>query len=86
MLDINEESNSNSILNQFTQCCSLREFSLTQECILKHPGTVQIELIEGIIKCWRRAWQLAPIFLPRESHGQRNLVGYHMGGVAYLCP
>ena len=22
---------------------------------------------------WRRAWQLSPVFLPGESHGQRNL-------------
>jgi len=25
---------------------------------------------------WRRAWELTPVFLPGESHGQRNLVGY----------
>ena len=25
---------------------------------------------------WRRAWQLTPIFLPGESHGQRSLAGY----------
>jgi len=25
---------------------------------------------------WRRAWQLTPVFLPGESHGQRRLVGY----------
>ena len=25
---------------------------------------------------WRRKWQLTPVFLPRESHGQRSLVGY----------
>ena len=25
---------------------------------------------------WRRAWQSTPVFLPREFHGQRNLVGY----------
>jgi len=24
---------------------------------------------------WRRAWQLTPVFLPGESHGQRSLVG-----------
>ena len=24
---------------------------------------------------WRRAWQPTPAFLPRESHGQRRLVG-----------
>ena len=23
---------------------------------------------------WRRAWLPIPVFLPRESHGQRNLV------------
>ena len=25
---------------------------------------------------WRRGWQPTPVFLPRESHGQRNLRGY----------
>ena len=25
---------------------------------------------------WRRAWQLTPVILPRESHGQRSRVGY----------
>ena len=25
---------------------------------------------------WRRAWQPAPVFLPGESHGHRNLAGY----------
>ena len=25
---------------------------------------------------WRRAWQPTPVFLPRESHGQRRLAGY----------
>ena len=25
---------------------------------------------------WRRAWQPSPVFLPGESHGQRNLVDY----------
>ena len=24
---------------------------------------------------WRRAWQPTPVFLPRESYGQRSLVG-----------
>ena len=26
------------------------------------------------------AWQLTPVFLPGESHGQRSLVGYSPGG------
>ena len=24
---------------------------------------------------WRRKWQPIPVFLPRESHGQRSLAG-----------
>ena len=24
---------------------------------------------------WRREWQLIPVFLPGESHGQRSLAG-----------
>ena len=29
---------------------------------------------------WRRIWQLSPVFLPVESHGQRSLVGYSPWG------
>ena len=29
---------------------------------------------------WRRAWQLTPVFMPGDSHGQRNLVGYSPRG------
>ena len=29
---------------------------------------------------WRRVWQLTPVFLPGESHGQRSLVGYSLWG------
>ena len=25
---------------------------------------------------WKRAWQPVPVFLPRESHGQRSLTGF----------
>ena len=32
---------------------------------------------------WRRKWQLTPVFLPREFHGQRSLVGYM--GVIKSC-
>ena len=28
----------------------------------------------------RRAWQLTPVFLPGEFHGQRNLGGYRSWG------
>ena len=29
---------------------------------------------------WRRAWQLTPVFLPGESHGQRSLISYSPEG------
>ena len=29
---------------------------------------------------WRRTWQPPPVFLPRESHGQRRLAGYSLWG------
>jgi len=29
---------------------------------------------------WRRAWQPTPVFLPRESLGQRSLVSYRPQG------
>ena len=29
---------------------------------------------------WRRKCQPAPVFLPRESHGQRSLAGYSLWG------
>ena len=29
---------------------------------------------------WRRAQQPTPVFLPRESHGQRSLAGYSPWG------
>ena len=30
----------------------------------------------AVPSAWRRKWQPTPVFLPRESHGQRSLVGY----------
>ena len=29
---------------------------------------------------WRNAWQLTPVFLPGESHGQRSLARYSTWG------
>ena len=33
---------------------------------------------------WRRAWQLNPVFLPAESHGQRSRAGYSPWGCTEL--
>ena len=29
---------------------------------------------------WRKEWQLTPVFLPGEFHGQRSLAGYSLWG------
>ena len=29
---------------------------------------------------WRKEWQPTPVFLPRKSHGQRNLAGFSPWG------
>ena len=29
---------------------------------------------------WVRKWLTTPVFLPGESHGQRSLEGYSLGG------
>ena len=34
---------------------------------------------------WRRKWQLAPVFLPGKSHGQRSLAGYSPWGRRVRC-
>ena len=33
---------------------------------------------------WRRKWQLTPVFLPGEPHGQRSLAGYSPWGCKEL--
>ena len=32
------------------------------------------------MQVWRRQWQPTPVFLPRESQGQRSLVGCRLWG------
>ena len=44
-----------------------------------NAGTPRFDPWLGKI-AWRRAWQPTPVFLPRECHGQRSLVGYHPWG------
>ena len=41
-----------------------------------------IEIYLAIFKgdFWRRKWQATPVFLPRESNGQRSMVGYSPWG------
>ena len=36
---------------------------------------ILLYMIKSSKSFWRRKWQPTPVFLPRESHGQRSLVG-----------
>ena len=49
---------------------------------VKNPPAVQETRVWslGWTNPWRRKWQPTPVFLPRESHGQRSLVGYSRWG------
>ena len=43
---------------------------------LANAGDVRDGFSPGLGKTpWRRAWQLTPVFLPGQSHGQRSLAG-----------
>ena len=37
--------------------------------------TERVHFTHFILYHWRRKWQPTPVFLPRESHGQRSLEG-----------
>ena len=45
---------------------------------VKNPPAMQETLARSLGRedPLQRKWQLTPVFLPRESHGQRSLVGY----------
>ena len=38
-----------------------------------------VVLVRILASPWRRKWQLTPVFLPGQSHGQRTLAGYIHG-------
>ena len=59
----------------------------------RHGGAARVEevrvkiipvkgkVLQEAVGCgWRRKWQPTPVFLPREFHGQRSLVGCHLWG------
>ena len=46
--------------------------------VLMFISSCSSSMLLYIFRCsdqWRRKWQPTPVFLPRESHGQRSLVG-----------
>ena len=44
--------------------------------VIKNLPAKAGDIREAVLIHWRRARQPIPVFLPGESHGQRNLEGY----------
>ena len=67
------------------QCYHLIWASLVAQMVKNLPAIQETWLwsLGGKIP-WRRKWQPTLVFLPRESHGQRSLVGYSPWGCKEL--
>ena len=54
---------------------------MSKESAFSAEATGDLGSIPGLeMETWRRKWQPTPIFLPRESHGQRSLADYSPWG------
>ena len=56
-------------------CPTLQPHGLSPPSSADHE-TLQARILSTILQFWRRKWQPTPVFLPRESHGQRSLASY----------
>ena len=63
----------NVVLRTFLTSCGTRGKEPASQCsrLKRHRFDPWVGKIP-----WRRKWQSTPVFLPGESHGQRNLAGY----------
>ena len=43
--------------------------------VVKNPPPSARDVRDASLTPWRREWQPTPVFLPGESHAQRDLVG-----------
>ena len=77
----------------FSSCCNSFKQLIWQYlmAIQGFPGSSEVKesacnagdpgSIPGLERfSWRRKWQPTPVFLPGESHGWRNLMGYNPRG------
>ena len=74
----------------------LPDFGKLTSCYIQW-ASLMAQMVKNLLQCrrpgfdhlvgkipWRRKWQLTPVFLPGESHGQRSLVGYSPCGCKEL--
>ena len=69
----------------FTKNCFSTSSSVGASLVaqmVKNLPAMQETLVQslGSEDPWRRKWQPTPVFLPRESHGQRSLADYSPWG------
>ena len=65
----------------FIFCCCCHWASLVAQTVENPPAMWETWVCPWVEKIsWRRARQCTPVFLPGESHGQRNLVSYSPWG------
>ena len=64
-----------------TLCAFCRASQVAQW--VKNPPAMQETLFDPWVRKipWRRAWELTPVFVPGESHGQRSLATYSPQGL-----
>ena len=62
-------------LVELPQCVSGKETACQCRRLKRHEFDPWVGKIP-----WRRAWQPTSVFLPGESHGQRNIGGYSPWG------
>ena len=68
----------------FLSLCMFFRFtwaSLVAQTVKNLPAIQETQVRSLIRKIpWRRAWQLTPVILPGEAHGEKSLVGYSPRG------
>ena len=74
-------------MEKYTTCTSKIYMLYVHECVYMHIWTSPVvQMAKNLLAMqgipgsgrilWRREWLPTPVFLPRESHGQRSLVDY----------
>ena len=68
-------------LNTYFGIWDMLASSLVAQSVKKPPASRRPRFSPWVRKTpWRRKWQPTPVFLPGETHGQRNLEGYSPWG------
>ena len=80
-----QKSHLTTFLEAIWQCLNLGWASFMAQTVKNLPSTQETRVRSLVGKIpWKREWQPSPVFLPRDFHGQRSLVGYSPWGCEEL--